>query len=48
VEHAGPPFFRAVMTEWQPSGEGRGLLKVAAAEHLGIAPGAMVWVLPLD
>lgn len=48
VEVTGPPFFRAVLTEWRDTGEGAGRVSAAGAEHLGVTEGADVWVLPLD
>jgi len=48
IEVVGPPFFRCVLTQWRGTGDKKGALAREAGEHLGIAEGADVWVLPLD
>jgi arginine N-succinyltransferase len=41
------PYFRTIWAPWKETAEG-GVIDRGAAEHLGVAPGAEVWVLPLD
>jgi arginine N-succinyltransferase len=48
VETTEAPFFRCVYAPWKASGEAAGELVKDAAEHLGLAEGAKVWVLPID
>jgi hypothetical protein len=47
VERAEPPYFRCVHTPWREHGDGVEIAQ-EAAEHLGVAGGAKVWVLPLE
>jgi arginine N-succinyltransferase len=48
VETAEAPYFRCVYTPWRESGETGADLSRDAAEHLGVAEGAKVWVLPIE
>ncbi len=45
VDLPEPPYFRAVWSAWR---EADCTIDDEAADHLGIAPGAEVWVLPLE
>jgi hypothetical protein len=42
-----PPFFRAIFVNWIETGDAVSL-EADAAEHLGVAPGDEIIVLPLD
>jgi arginine N-succinyltransferase len=42
-----PPYFRAGWTGWSETEEG-GVMEAAVAEHLDIAVGSEVWILPLE
>jgi arginine N-succinyltransferase len=48
VETSEAPFFRCVYAPWKAGGDAGGELPKDAAEHLGVAEGAKVWVLPID
>ena len=48
VEISEPPFFRCVHAPWRRIDEGHAEIAKTAADHLGIAEGAKVWLLPLD
>ena len=48
VETAEPPFFRCVYTPWRASGDAGAELVKDAAQHLHLAEGAKVWVLPIE
>ena len=48
VETPEAPFFRCVYAPWKSTGEAEGELVKDAAEHLGLAEGAKVWVLPIE
>ena len=48
VETSEAPFFRCVYAPWKAGADAGGELPKDAAEHLGVAEGAKVWVLPID
>jgi len=48
VELPSAPYFRSVWSAWREDAPGEVTLDEEAASHLGIVPGADVWVLPLD
>src|SRR5262249_34478982 len=48
VDGQGSPYFRAVLTPFQPEGEEAIAIGAAAMEKLGLADGAEAWVLPLE
>jgi arginine N-succinyltransferase len=48
VETSEPPFFRCVYAPWKASGDAGAEVAKGAAEHLGLAEGAEVWVLPIE
>lgn len=44
---AEPPYFRAVLGHCTAPGDGTAEVAASVAEHLGVAPGDELWVLPL-
>jgi arginine N-succinyltransferase len=48
VETSEAPFFRCVYAPWKAGGDASGELVKDAAEHLGVAEGAKVWILPIE
>jgi arginine N-succinyltransferase len=48
IELKSSPYFRAVWGRWREDSPGEGVLDEDAARRLGLAPGAEVWVLPLE
>jgi arginine N-succinyltransferase len=48
IEQLEPPYFRAVLSPFAPSGDDAIALGDEAAAHLGLALGHEVWLLPLE
>jgi arginine N-succinyltransferase len=48
VETSGPPFFRAMLTAFEPREGGRCAIGRGAARALGVEVGREVWALPLE